>query len=219
MDREAWQAIVHGVTKSQTQLSTHACKTSSHLHPCYLTPPTHPCSPPRQCHWISHLQMSSIQLYRRGFFIKLQTHTAESYVSLSHLNTSALMRWRCLKYSTCKTQKLSVSTLSCSPYNLHHLKQCLQSPSGFPGQTPWNPPEPLAFSWTSCPFHQQSVSVGSSHPDLTTNHLPQCPHNLLAIHHLLPGSLPQPPKQLFALSLEPLQPAPPPGTRLHHSCA
>jgi len=26
MDREAWRPTVHGVTKSQTQLSTHACK-------------------------------------------------------------------------------------------------------------------------------------------------------------------------------------------------
>ena len=26
MDRAAWQPIVHGVTKSQTRLSTHACK-------------------------------------------------------------------------------------------------------------------------------------------------------------------------------------------------
>ena len=26
MDRRAWQATVHGVTKSQTQLSMHACK-------------------------------------------------------------------------------------------------------------------------------------------------------------------------------------------------
>ena len=29
MDREAWQATVHGVTQSQTQLSTH---THTHTH-------------------------------------------------------------------------------------------------------------------------------------------------------------------------------------------
>ena len=108
---------------------------------------------------------SSNNLDRLGFFLKLQTHTAESYVSLSHLNTSALTCWRRLKYSMCKTQKPSKSTLNCSLYNLHHLKRCLQSPSGCPGQTPWNPPKPLGFSWTSCPFHQQSVPVISSHPD------------------------------------------------------
>ena len=31
MDREAWQATVHGVTQSQTQLSTHT-HTHTHTH-------------------------------------------------------------------------------------------------------------------------------------------------------------------------------------------
>ena len=29
MDREAWRATVHGVARSQTQLSTHACRQSA----------------------------------------------------------------------------------------------------------------------------------------------------------------------------------------------
>ena len=31
MDRGAWQAAVHGVTKGQTQLSTHTCMSSTGL--------------------------------------------------------------------------------------------------------------------------------------------------------------------------------------------
>ena len=34
MDRGAWQAIVHGVTKNQTQLSTHKTRDASTLYKC-----------------------------------------------------------------------------------------------------------------------------------------------------------------------------------------
>lgn len=48
----------------------------------------------------------------------------------------------------------------------------------------------LVFSWTSCPFHQQSVSVVSSHPDLTQIcSLPSALCRSPGNHRLLPGSL------------------------------